>query len=96
MTGDEAMPSGTLESPLSTSRVRALARTSTLHQDAEKTGVGISYARTCLFIFVQCVLMSPCMPDFFPIGDSGSPTHKVLGSRLRSATVVSLTQGNSS
>ena len=48
MTGGGAMPSGTLESPLSTSRVRALARTSTLHQDAEKTGFGISYARTCI------------------------------------------------
>ena len=39
------MPSGTLESPFSISRVRALARSSTLHKDAEKTGFGNNYVR---------------------------------------------------
>ena len=34
------MPSGTLESPLSTSQERALARSPMLHQDAKKTVFG--------------------------------------------------------
>ena len=37
MTRGGAIPSGTLESPLSTSRARALARTPMLHQHAEKS-----------------------------------------------------------
>ena len=41
------MPSGTLESPLSTSQARALAKSSILHQDAEKTGFGNSDIQTC-------------------------------------------------
>ena len=45
------MPSGTLESPHSISRARALARTSTLHQGAEKSGFGNGYVQTCVFIF---------------------------------------------
>ena len=43
MTRGGAMPSGTLESPFSVSPVRALARSSTLHPDAEKTGFGNNY-----------------------------------------------------
>ena len=44
------MPSGTLESPLSTSQVRDFAKSSTLHQDTEKTGFGNSYVRTRVLI----------------------------------------------
>ena len=61
-----AMPSGTLESPLSMSRVRALARSPTLHQDAEKTGFGNSYVRISVFIFVQCMPTPPYMIRFLP------------------------------
>ena len=42
MTRGGAIPSGTLESPLSTSRVKALTQTSTLHQVTEKTGSEIA------------------------------------------------------
>ena len=83
-----AIPSGTLESPLSISRAKALASTSTLHQDTKNSGFGNSYVQMCVFIFVQCMPMPPCMTDFFPIGDSGSFTHKLIESRPPSATVV--------
>ena len=88
------MPSGTLESPLSTSRARALARSSTLHQDAEKTVFGNGYVRTCVFIFVLCMPMPPCMTRFLPDSTrgSGSPTHKLIESRPPS---VALVQDNS-
>ena len=50
-----AMLTGALESPLSTSWVRALAESSTLHQDTEIMDFGNSYVRMCVFMFVQCM-----------------------------------------
>ena len=61
MTRGGAMPSGTLESPLSMFEARALEESSMLHQDTKKTGSGNSYVQIRVFIFIQCIPMLPCM-----------------------------------
>ena len=43
--GGEAMPSGTLESPLLVSRAKALASKLTLRKEAENAGFGNYYVR---------------------------------------------------
>ena len=60
------MPSGTLESPLSTSQARALIKSSTLRQDAEKTCFRNSYASDSVaqtrhpIIFTAPIMVRSC------------------------------------
>ena len=58
-----ATPSGTLESSLSISQVRALAKSSMLHQDTERTGFGNSYVQMC--IHFRPVLANAIMHNLF-------------------------------
>ena len=83
-----AMPSGTVESPLSTSRsrVRALAESSTLQQGAEKMSFGNSYFRMCVFVFVQCMPHHHTRSVLFPTRDSDNPTHPLIVTGSPSAT----------
>ena len=52
-----------------------LARSSTLHQDAVKTGFGNSYVWTSLFIFVQCMPTPPHIICFL----SDCTNNRILG-----------------
>ena len=90
-----ATPSGTLKSPLSTSLVRTPARSSMLHQDAEKKGIKKSYVRMNQFIFVQYMLMLPHRSVFFLIWDGDTPPSHPYANCILTTTDVSLVQNYS-
>ena len=93
VTGGGAMPSGTLESPLFISRVRALASKSTLHEEAENTGFWkLLYSDVWINSFSSSACPScHTLTVFLLIRDSDSPTHELIESHPSSAVNVLLT-----
>lgn len=91
------IPSGTLDSPLSTSLVRTPARSSMLHQVSEKTGFGNSYICSDWSINFCPVHAHATVHEheFFPIQDGDTLTHMLSGSWQPRDTDISLVHNNS-